>query len=106
MPGRQSASAGNNTSRASAYGRFLKTHGNATHRRRPAATSQSFALSGSPENDGTELPSETGPRPPQRMKFPPDLRKRPRLKKLPSLPPLRQVKPPERKPLWRPGNPM
>lgn len=61
VPGRQSASAGNNTSRASAYGRFLKTHGNATHRRRPAATSQSFALSGSPENDGTELPSENGP---------------------------------------------
>ena len=60
VPGRQSASAGNNTSRASAYGRFLKTHGNATHRRRPAATSQSFALSGSPENDGTELPSENG----------------------------------------------
>ena len=58
VPGRQSASAGSNTSKASAYGRFLRTHGNATHRRRPAATSQSFALSGSPENDGTEPATE------------------------------------------------
>lgn len=60
VPGRQSASAGNNTSRASAYGRFLKTHGNATHRRRPASIPQSFALSGSPDNDGTGLPSGNG----------------------------------------------
>ena len=43
-PGRQPSSAANTTSRASAYGRFLKTHANATHRRRPAALSEGYLI--------------------------------------------------------------
>lgn len=53
-PGRQPSSAANTTSRASAYGRFLKTHANATHRRRPAAFSEGYLIPLSPE----EVPDE------------------------------------------------
>ena len=101
VPGRQSASAGNNTSRASSKPTATPRTG-AGPRPHPRV-SRFPALR---RMTARSSPPKTGPKPPQRMKFPPDLRKRPRLKKLPSLPPLRQVKPPERKPLWRPGNPM